>query len=74
MKFLLLDSLIISHLIQKFESKMENCSFVRVDSDTIGNLIKKEDKIESVLTDKEKEKLKPLIEECLPKEGFSCNF
>ena len=71
---LLLDSPIISHLIQKFESKMENCSFVRVDSDTIGNLIKKEDKIESVLTDKEKEKLKPLIEECLPKEGFSVIF
>ena len=71
---LLLDSPIISHLIQKFESKMENCSFVRVDSDTIGNLIKKEDKIESVLTDKEKEKLKPLIEECLPKEGFSVMF
>ena len=71
---LLLDSPIISHLIQKFESKMENCSFVRVDSDTIGNLIKKEDKIESVLTEKEKEKLKPLIEECLPKEGFSVMF
>lgn len=71
---LLLDSPIISHLIQKFESKMENCSFVRVDSDTIGNLIKKEKTLESVLTEKEKEKLKPLVEGCLPKEGFTVMF
>ena len=71
---MLLDSPIISHLIQKFESKMENCSFVRVDSDTIDKLIKKDDSIDSVLTDKEKEKIKPLVEECLPKEGFTVLF
>ncbi len=71
---LLLDSPIISHLIQKFESKLENSSFVRVDSDSIDNLIKQEVKLESVLSDKEKEKLKPLIEKALPKEGFSVVF
>jgi len=73
-EIMLLDSPIISHLIQKFESKMENCSFIRVDSDTIANLIKKDETIDSVLTEKEKDKLKPLVEECLPKEGFSVLF
>ena len=53
---------------------MENCSFIRVDSDTISNLIKKDEAIDSVLTEKEKEKLKPLVEGCLPKEGFSVIF
>ena len=73
-EIMLLDSPIISHLIQKFESKMENCSFVRVDSDTIDKLIKKDESIDSVLTEKEKEKLKPLVEECLPKAGFAVLF
>ena len=71
---MLLDSPIISHLVQKFESKIENSSFVRVDSDSIDNLIKQDVKVESVLTDKEKDKLKPLIEESLPKEGFTVIF
>ncbi len=71
---LLLDSPIISHLVQKFESKIENSSFVRVDSDSIDNLIKQEVSLDSVLNDKEKDKLKPLIEEALPKEGFSVVF
>ena len=71
---LLLDSPIISHLIQKFESKLENSSFVRVDSDSIDNLIKQEVKVESILSEKEKEKLKPLIEKALPKEGFTVVF
>ena len=71
---LLLDSPIISHLIQKFESKLENSSFVRVDSDSIDNLIKQEVKVESILSEKDKEKLKPLIEKALPKEGFTVVF
>ena len=71
---MLLDSPIISHLVQKFESKIENSSFVRVDSDSIDNLIKQDVKVESVLTEKEKDKLKPLIEESLPKEGFTVVF
>ena len=71
---LLLDSPIISHLVQKFESKIENSSFVRVDSDSIDKLIKQEVTVESILSDKEKDKLKPLIEEVLPKEGFTVVF
>ena len=70
-----MDNSIISHLIQKFESKLENSSFVRVDSDSIDNLIKQEVKVESILSEKEKEKLKPLIEKALPKkESFTVVF
>jgi len=71
---LLLDSPIISHLVQKFESKIENSSFVRVDSDSIDKLIKQEVEVESILSDKQKDKLKPLIEEALPKEGYTVVF
>jgi hypothetical protein len=38
---LLLDSPIISHLIQKIEGDNKELTFVRVDSDHIDNLIKK---------------------------------
>ena len=68
---LLLDSPIVSHLIQKLEGAKENVQFVRVDSDHIDNLIKKdEDKI-SKLSDEEKEKLKPIIEKTIPKETYT---
>ena len=70
-KVLLLDSPIISHLIQKLESKKENISFSRVDSDSIDNLIKKDDNTISKLDDKEKEKLKGYLEEVIPKEKYT---
>jgi len=71
---LVLDSPIVSHVIQKLESKLENSSFVRVDSDTIDNLIKKESNIESVLSESDQKKLKPLFEKGLPSDGFVVNF
>lgn len=58
---LLLDSPIVSHLIQKLETSKENISFTRVDSDHIDNLIKKEDTAISKLNDEQKETLKTLI-------------
>ena len=70
-KVLLLDSPIVPHLIQKLESKKENISFARVDSDSIDNLIKKEDNIISKLDDKEKDKLKNYIEAVIPKEKYT---
>ena len=70
-KVLLLDSPIVPHLIQKLESKKENISFARVDSDSIDNLIKKEDNIISKLDDKEKDKLKTYIETVIPKEKYT---
>ena len=70
-KVLLLDSPIVPHLIQKLESKKENISFARVDSDSIDNLIKKEDNIISKLDDKEKDILKTYIEAVIPKEKYT---
>ena len=68
---ILLDSPIVSHLIQKLESSNEKLSFARVDGDAIENLIKKEETTVSKLTEEEKEKLQPLIEKVVPKEKYS---
>ena len=70
-KVLLLDSPIIGHLIQKLEGSKENVSFTRVDGDTLENLIKKEETVISKLSDKEKETLKPLIEEVVKEGGYT---
>ena len=67
---ILLDSPIISHLIQKLETTKENISFVRVDSDHVDNLIKKEDTKISKLSDEEKTKLDELLKEIVPSEKF----
>jgi molecular chaperone HtpG len=67
----LLDSPIVSHLIQKLESSNEKLSFARVDGDAIENLIKKEEATVSKLSEEEKEKLQPLIEEVVPKEKYT---
>ena len=70
-KILLLDSPIIGHLIQKFEGSKEKISFSRVDGDTLENLIKKEEATVSKLSDKEKETLKPIIEEVVKEGGYT---
>ena len=68
---LLLDSPIVSHLLQKLETSKEKISFVRVDSDHIDNLIKKEEEKISKLSDEEKDKLKADFERVVPKEKYS---
>tara|TARA_B100000780_G_scaffold93083_1_gene64652 strand:+ start:132 stop:2012 length:1881 start_codon:yes stop_codon:yes gene_type:complete len=67
---LLLDSPIISHLIQKMEGSKEKIGFARVDGDSIENLIKKDETVVSKISDKEKEKLKPIIEEIVKENGY----
>ncbi|WP_278020479.1 molecular chaperone HtpG [Flavobacterium ginsengisoli] len=64
---LLLDSPIISHLIQKIENDNSGLTFVRVDSDHIDNLIKKEENTISKLSDDEKATLKTSLEAYIPK-------
>ena len=68
---LLLDSPIVSHFIQKLEGSKEKIQFARVDADHIDNLIKKDDNKISKLSDKEKEELKPLIEEIIPTKTYT---
>jgi molecular chaperone HtpG len=68
---LLLDSPIVSHLMQKLETSGEKVRFARVDADHIDNLIKKDDTTISKLSDEEKEKLKPMIEAAVPAETYT---
>ncbi|HEX9826061.1 MAG TPA: molecular chaperone HtpG [Flavobacteriaceae bacterium] len=67
---LLLDSPIVSHLMQKLETNKEKISFARVDADHIDNLIKKEDTKISKLSDEQKTELDNLLKEVIPSEKF----
>lgn len=67
---LLLDSPIVSHLIQKLEHDNEKLTFVRVDSAPISKLIQKEDTSISKFSEDEKTSLKESIEKAIPSEGF----
>ncbi|WP_299210845.1 molecular chaperone HtpG [uncultured Aquimarina sp.] len=68
---LLLDSPIVSHLIQKLETSKENISFVRVDGDHIDNLIKKDEETISKLSDEEKDALKVDLEKVIPADKYT---
>ena len=68
---LLLDSPIISHLIQKLEADNENLTFTRVDGDHIDNLIKKEETAISKLSEEEQTNLKTVLEEIVPKPSYT---
>lgn len=68
---LLLDSPIVAHLMQKLEQEKENLSFTRVDSDSIENLIKKEEDRISKLSDQEQETLKTALTEAIPQEKYT---
>lgn len=68
---LLLDSPIASHLVQKLESENDKISFVRVDSDAIDNLIKKEENSVSKLSEAQTESLKTAIETTIGNPNYS---
>ena len=68
---LVLDSPIISHLIQKLEVDNENISFARVDADHIDNLIKKDENTISKLSETEQESLKTTLESIVPKPTYN---
>ena len=68
---LLLDSPIVGHLLQKLEQEDDKLGFVRVDSDHIDKLIVKDEPQLSKLSDEQKEALKPLIENVVPKEQYT---
>ena len=68
---LILDSPIISHLMQKLEGGDGKIKFTRVDADHVDNLIKKDDNVISKLTEEEKEKLKPIIESAVNSKSYT---
>ena len=71
---LLMEGPLASHYINFLESKIENTSFVRVDSNTVDKLIEKEENTVSKLNEDEKKQLQPVIEAVVPKERFTVMF
>lgn len=71
---LLFDSVVDSHYIGHLERKLENSSFVRIDSGTTDKLVSKADDQPSKLTDEQKNYLKPIVEAIIPKEKFDIVF
>ena len=68
---LLLDSPIVSHLIQKLEGSKEKISFSRVDADHLDKLIPKEENNISKLTEDEKTTLDTQLKDVIPAEKFT---
>jgi len=68
---LLLNSPIVSHLLQKLETSKDKVSFVRVDGDDVNNLIKKDEEQISKLSDEEKENLKKLLDETIADKSYT---
>jgi molecular chaperone HtpG len=72
---LIMDGVLDNHFINTIEQKFEKVSFARVDSDTVDNLIKKEDtKAPSKLDEKQIEVLKPFFEKAVDKAKFTIVF
>ena len=67
---LLLDSPIVSHLIQKLESSKEKIQFARVDSDHIDNLISKDENKVSKLNDDQKKELEEIVKNTISDDKF----
>jgi molecular chaperone HtpG len=57
-----MDNVIDNHFMQHIESKGDNLTFVRVDSETVDNLVQKDDKRESVLSEAEQKTVKTTFE------------
>ena len=70
---LLMDGQLDSHIVGFLESKLKNTRFVRVDSDTIDNLIEKSDKRVSDVTDLQRNVMTTLFTKAVP-ETKGANF
>lgn len=68
---LLLDSPIVSHLIQKLEADNEKLRFARVDADSIDKLIKKSDDEVSKLSEEEQKQLKETVESVIDSKSYT---
>ncbi len=63
---LLCDCELDSHFVNMLEQKIEKSRFARVDSDTVDNLIAKEDKVKPEMSDDDKKALSELFKAVLP--------
>ncbi len=57
-----MNTVIDNHFMQHVEQKADGVTFVRVDSDTVDNLVQKDESRESVLSEKDQEKVKALFD------------
>ncbi len=64
-----LSDVIDPHFIQMLEQKLEDVRFVRVDSESVEHLIDKDESLESVLSEKDQEKVKTLFEKINDQSG-----
>ncbi len=69
-----LDNIIDNHFVQTLESKLGDVTFVRVDSDTVDNLVQKDETKESVLNEKEQEKILELFKATVTETGASVDM
>ena len=63
---LLMDCELDSHFVNLLEQKIKDCRFARVDSDSVQNLIPKEDKVKPEMSDDDKKALDELFKAVLP--------
>ena len=66
---LLMDCQLDSHFVQLLENKIENARFARVDSDTVANLIPKDDNSKPEVSEEEREQMSVIFKSLLPKEN-----
>ncbi|TXB67973.1 molecular chaperone HtpG [Phaeodactylibacter luteus] len=66
---LVLDHVIDNHFMQHMEHKLGGITFVRVDSDTVDNLVQKDEQAESVLSEEQQESVKGLFEAIVTSTG-----
>ena len=65
-----MDTIIDNHFMQHIEYKGNEVTFVRVDSDTADQLVQKDEKRESVLSEKDQEKVKELFSQSVKNLGL----
>lgn len=66
---LVMDNVIDNHFMQQLEYKMQGITFVRVDSDTVDNLVQKDEKKESVLSEEQQKTVKEIFEKAVTEAG-----
>lgn len=66
-----LDGVLDSHFINTLEQKLEKVQIKRVDSDTADKLIDKDEKLDSVLTQEEKDAIKAIFESAISNKNMT---
>lgn len=66
-----LDGVLDSHFVNTLEQKLEKVQIKRVDSDTADKLIDKDEKLDSVLTQEEKDRVKAIFESAIANKNMT---